>query len=278
MIKIVTDSTAYLDKNFAKEKDIKIVPLKVSFGEKYFIDGVDITPDEFYRLLEENENLPKTSQPSIDDFINVYKPILEKDNDIISIHISSGLSGTINVAEVAKKKLNTKRICIVDSLSTALVLQFLIEKALDLIKNGESFEYVCTAVRAQVKKMLSRFIMYNLDYMIKGGRLNKAEALVGSILHIKPILSFTDGKGRVEGITRTWKKARRKLLAYVDEVNKNIGIEKIGVHYGANLEEAKAFKNDIEDIVEIPVRMLQIGSVLGTYAGARWLGLAIQTK
>ncbi len=278
MIKVVTDSTAYLDKDFAKEKDIKIVPLKVSFGEKHFIDGVNITPGEFYKLLAEDKNLPKTSQPSIEDFVDVYKPILKEGNDIISIHISGGLSGTINVAEVAKKTLNTERICIVDSLSTALVLQFLIEKALDLIKNGESFEYVCTTVQTQVKKMLSRFIMYNLDYIIKGGRLNRAEALIGSILHIKPVLSFTDGKGKVEGITRTWKKARAKLLAYVDEINKNVGIEKIGVHYGANLKEAEVFRSDIENTLEIPVRMLQIGSVLGTYAGARWLGLAIQTK
>lgn len=276
MVKIVTDSTAYLEEDFIRENDIKVVPLKVSFGEKHFIEGVDITTSEFYELLAKSETLPKTSQPSVQDFIDAYKPILEKDSHIISVHISGGLSGTINAANLAKKTLNTEEICIVDSLSTGIIIQFLIEKALELIKHKEDFKHICSSVNAQVKKMLSRFILDDLDYMVKGGRLNKTEALIGSILHVKPIVSFTNGKSKVEGITRTWKEAKTRLLAYAGKINKGIGIEKIGVHCGANIEEGKDFKRMIEGILEIPVIMRQVGSVLGTYGGPKWLGFGIQ--
>jgi len=278
MIKIVTDSTAYLEENFIKENDIKVVPLKVSFGEKHFIEGVDITTNEFYELLAKSETLPKTSQPSVQDFIDTYKPILEKDNHIISVHISGELSGTVNAANLAKKTLNTEKIHIVDSLSTGIILQFLIEKALELIKHGEGFRNLCSSVNAQVKKMLSRFILDDLNYMLKGGRLNKAEVLIGSILHIRPVVSFTNGKSKVEGISRTWKEAKTKLLAYAEKVNRDLGIEKVGLHCGANIEEGVEFKKRIEEILKISAIMRQVGSVLGTYGGPKWLGLGIQTK
>jgi len=278
MVRIVTDSTAYLDESFIKENDIKIVPLKVSFGEKHFREGVDITTNEFYKYLTESESLPKTSQPSAQDFIDVYKPILEKDDDIISIHISGGLSGTINTATLAKKTLNTEKICIVDSLSTALIIRFLIEKTLESIKNEENFERICSSVKAQVKKMLSRFILDDLNYMVKGGRLNRAEALAGSILHIRPIVSFTNGKAKVEGISRSWKKAKARLLHYAEKINNDAGINKIGIHCGINLKEGKKFKQEIEKILKIPTALLQVGSILGTYGGPKWLGLGIETK
>ncbi len=278
MIKIVTDSTAYLDNDFIRKNDIEVVPLKVSFGERDFEDGVDITADQFYKFLTEYEALPKTSQPSVGDFIDVYKPILEKGDDIISVHISGGLSGTVNVAEIARRTLNAANICIVDSLSTALVLHFLIEKAVELRSDGERFEHICSTLKSDVKKMLSRFILYDLDYMVKGGRLSKAGAFIGSALHIKPVVSFTDGKGKLEGITRSWKAAKERLINYADRINKNIGIEKIGVHYGSNPKEAELFRKNLQDKLKIAAGMLQVGSVLGTYAGPRWLGLAIQTK
>jgi DegV family protein with EDD domain len=278
VVKIVTDSTAYLEENFVRENDIKIVPIKVSFGEKQFIEGIDITANEFYELLEKGETLPKTSQPSVQDFIDTYKPIIGKSDYVISVHVSGGLSGTINAATIAKKSINTEKICIVDSMSTGVILQFLIEKALELIKRGDDFKDICSSVNAQVKKMLSRFILDDLNYMVKGGRLNKAEVLIGTILHIRPIVSFTNGKTKVEGITRTWKEAKDKLLSYAEKVYKDVGIKKIGLHYGANVHEGEEFKRKVEDILKIPVVLRQVGSSLGTYAGPRWLGFGIETK
>lgn len=278
MIKIVTDSTAYLDETFIKENDISVVPLKVSFGEKYFKEGINITTGEFYELLIKQETLPKTSQPSVQDFIDSYKPILNRDNQIISIHISGELSGTFSAANLAKKTLETEKICVIDSLSTGIIIQFLIEKAIELINQGKNLTNICSSINANVKKMLSRFILDDLNYMVKDGRLNKAEALVGSLLHVKPIVSFTNGKAKIESITRTWKKAKEKLIAYAENINNEIGVEKIGVHCGVNKEEALEIKSLLEKVLTIPVIIRQVGSVLGTYGGPKWLGIGIQTK
>lgn len=278
MIKIVTDSTSYLERHYIQENDIKIVPIKISFGDKLFKEGIDITTSEFYELLKSNEILPKTSQPSVQDFIDVYKPIIDKGHEIISIHVSGALSGTINAASIAKNTLLTDKICIIDSQSTGVIIQFLIEKAIALIKENAKINYICTSLNALVKKMLSMFILDNLDYMVKGGRLNKAEVLINSFLHIRPMVSFTNGKTKLEGLTRSWSDAKNKLFGFVEKVMKTQGIEKFGLHFGANFEEAEEFKKKLQDLIKIPVIMRQVGSSLGTYGGHKWLGVGIQTK
>jgi len=278
MIKIVTDSTSYLDESFIRENDVKIAPIKITFGVKSFTEGVDITASEFYELLGKGETLPKTSQPSVQDFIDIFKPLIEKSHHIISFHVSGGLSGTVNAATIAKNTLKTDKICIVDSQSTGVILQFLIERAVELIKEGLDFKNVYSSANELVKKMRSMFILDNLDYMVKGGRLNKAEVLISSFLHIRPIVSFTNGKTKIEGVTRSWIEAKNKLIAYVEKVYKTFGIDKIGVHCGANVDEAEEFKKRLQDFLENPIIIRQVGSSLGTYGGPKLLGIGIQTK
>ncbi len=278
MIKIVTDSTGYLDEKFRKENDITVVPLKVRFGDKSYKEGVDITPDQFYKLLEENKELPKTSQPSIQDFTDVYKRILDEGNEILSIHISSKLSGTFNAARMAAEHLGTDKIKLIDSQHTSMILVFLAEHALEEIKKGKSLEEVYESTNALVPKMITRFTFWDIKYLVQGGRISKAEGLIGSILSIKPILSFTNGEVRTEATPRTWKKALRKLAEYIEKIKKERGIEKIGIIYGTNFDEAKEFANRVKELIGMDVRMQQLGAVVGTYAGPRWIGTGIQTK
>ncbi len=277
MIKIVTDSTSYMDEDFRRENDITIVPLKVRFGDDTFLEGVDITPDQFYEKLAKSKELPKTSQPSIQDFLSVYKKILDEGNDIISIHISSGLSGTFNAARMAAEQLDPSRIKLVDSRHTCMILCFLAEHAVNEIKKGKTLEEVHESTLALVPKMLTRFTFWDIKYLVQGGRLSKAEGMIGSILSIKPILSFTDGVVKTEATPRTWKRAVRKLAEYVEEINDTRGIEKIGVIYGTNRAEAEEFAARIREKINKEVRMQQLGAVVGTYAGPRWLGIGIQT-
>ncbi len=278
MIKIVTDSTSYIDEKFRKENDITVVPLKVRFGEKVYTEGVDITPDEFYEKLESEKELPKTSQPSIQDFISAYKPILENGDEIISIHISSGLSGTFNAARMAAEQLDPSRIKLVDSKHTSMILCFLAEHAVSEIKKGKSLEEVYQSTLALVPKMITRFTFWDIKYLVQGGRLTKAEGLIGSILSIKPILSFTNGVVKTEATPRTWKRALRKLAEYVKEIYETRGIEKLGVIYGTNKDEAQEFANRLKEITNKEVRMQQLGAVVGTYAGPRWIGIGVQTE
>ncbi len=278
MIKIVTDSTAYIDEEFRKENDITVVPLKVRFGDKTYVEGIDITPDEFYEKLISSKELPKTSQPSIQDFISAYERILEKGDEIISIHLSSKLSGTFNAARMAAEQLDPDKIKLIDSKHTSIILCFLTEHAVSEIKKGKSLEEVYQSTLALVPKMITRFTFWDIKYLVQGGRLSKAEGMIGSILSIKPILSFTDGLVKTEATPRTWKRALRKLAEYIEEITKTRGIEKIGVIYGTNREEAQDFANRVKEITNTGVRMQQLGAVVGTYAGPRWIGIGIQTK
>ncbi len=278
MIKIVTDSTGYLDEKFRKENDITVVPLKVRFGDKSYKEGVDITPDQFYKLLEESKELPKTSQPSIQDFTDVYKRILDEGNEILSIHISSKLSGTFNAARMAAEHLETDKIKLIDSQHTSMILVFLAEHALEEIKKGKNLEEVYESTKALVPKMITRFTFWDIKYLVQGGRISKAEGLIGSILSIKPILSFTNGEVKTEATPRTWKKALRKLAEYIEKINEERGIEKIGIIYGTNFDEAKEFANKVKERIGMDVRMQQLGAVVGTYAGPRWIGTGIQTR
>ncbi len=278
MIRIVTDSTSYMDEDFRRENNIVVVPLKVRFGDKTYIEGVNITPDEFYEKLESEKTLPKTSQPSIQDFISAYKPILENGDEIISIHISSGLSGTFNAARMAAEQLDPSKIKLVDSKHTSMILCFLAEHAVSEIKKGKSLEEVYQSTLALVPKMITRFTFWDIKYLVQGGRLSKAEGIIGSILSIKPILSFTNGVVKTEATPRTWKRALRKLAEYVKEIYETRGIEKLGVIYGTNKAEAQEFANRLKEMVNTEVRMQQLGAVVGTYAGPRWIGIGIQTE
>ncbi len=278
MIRIVTDSTSYMDEDFRRENNIVVVPLKVRFGDKTYIEGVNITPDEFYEKLESEKTLPKTSQPSIQDFISAYKPILENGDEIISIHISSGLSGTFNAARMAAEQLDPSKIKLVDSKHTSMILCFLAEHAVSEIKKGKSLEEVYQSTLALVPKMITRFTFWDIKYLVQGGRLSKAEGIIGSILSIKPILSFTNGVVKTEATPRTWKRALRKLAEYVKEIYETRGIEKLGVIYGTNKAEAQEFANRLKEMVNTEVRMQQLGAVVGTYAGPRWIGIGIQAK
>ena len=278
MIKIVTDSTGYFDKKFCKENDITVVPLKVRFGEKTYREGVDLTPDEFYKMLESSKELPKTSQPSIQEFVDVYKKILEEGNEVLSIHISSKLSGTFNAARMAAEQVNPEKIKLIDSQHTSMILVFLAEHALEEIKKGKTLEEVYESTKALVPRMITRFTFQDIKYLVQGGRLSKAEGVIGSILSIKPILSFTNGVVKTEATPRTWKKALKKLLEYIGKINEERGIEKIGVIYGTNLEEAKDFASRVKELIGKEPRLQQLGAVVGTYAGPRWIGIGIQTQ
>lgn len=278
MIRIVTDSTSYMDEDFRRENNIVVVPLKVRFGDKTYIEGVNITPDEFYEKLESEKTLPKTSQPSIQDFVSAYKPILENGDEIISIHISSGLSGTFNAARMAAEQLDPSKIKLVDSKHTSIIICFLAEHAVSEIKKGKSLEEVYQSTLALVPKMITRFTFWDIKYLVQGGRLSKAEGIIGSILSIKPILSFTNGVVKTEATPRTWKRALRKLAEYVKEIYETRGIEKLGVIYGTNEAEAQEFANRLKEMVNTEVRMQQLGAVVGTYAGPRWIGIGIQAE
>lgn len=276
MIKIVVDSTGYLPKEVVDKYDIKVVPLKIRFGNEEFKE-TDISVEEFYRRLTSSKELPKTSQPSPQDFIEVYKPLLEEGNEILSIHLSQKVSGTINSARVAIEALKTDKIKIVDSQSTTFSLRFLAEHAIKLIESGLPFDKVYEETQNLVKRIYNRFVLYHLKYLVEGGRLNKAEGLLGEVLNIKPVLSFTNGEVKIESVARSLNKAKEVLLKFIKEINDTKGIERLSIIHGIN-QDVEEFENKIKEIIDVKVEKLLCGAVVGVYGGPEWIGIGILGK
>ena len=268
---VVTDSTGYIPENLLKELDVRVIPLHVIFGDKVYKDNVDLKSDDFYPMLKQAKNLPTTSQPSPKEFMDLYKPILDKGDKIISIHISSGISGTINSAYQAKEMLGSQDIEIVDSKSAGMALGFVAVVTARLAKKNASLKE-CKALAEKAAENSNVYFMVNtLEYLHKGGRIGGASAVLGSALDLKPILYFKDGKIESYEKVRTKKKAINRII----EISK----EKIGSTKPLHIailqveaeEDAEYVKAELEKIYkpgEIEDLLITgLSPVIGTHTG-----------
>ncbi|HHX97105.1 MAG TPA: DegV family protein [Clostridia bacterium] len=273
-IKIVTDSTADLPEDFIREHEISVVPLYVNFPEKTYRDRVDLTPSEFYPLLEKaGEQLPKTSAPSINDFLQTYKSLLEAGHQIISIHISSGLSGTASIAEAAAKMLKGN-IRIFDSKSISLGIGLQVVSALEMVKKNFSLETVFEKLHKVREQTEVFFSLDTLEYLEKGGRIGKVSSLLGSILKIKPVVRVENGIYVPLGKARNQKQAIRKMVENMGKVLGKRIPRQIAVVHGAAEEAALCLKNQIETTFNQKAAFFaETGPVIGVHTGPGTLGV-----
>ena len=206
-IKIITDSTADIPKDIVESYGIEVVPLIVRFGEAEFRDGVDIQADEFYNKLVTSSDLPKTSQPSVGDFLTVYEKYASQGFDIVSIHLTGKLSGTMNSALQAKQQMKTKsEIHILDTQKASMGLGLIVLEAAKMVAECKNTKDVVNLVENTMKKCEVFILLHTLEYLEKGGRIGKAQALLGGLLSLKPLLILKDGVVETLGKTRTFKK------------------------------------------------------------------------
>ena len=194
-VKVITDSTADLPPALAEELGITVVPLNVHFGTEVYRDGVEITADEFYRRLVTASRLPTTSQPTPGDFLSAYDEMGQTTDEILSVHVSAKLSGTMNSATQAREEYGGAcRIEIIDSLQGSMGLGMLAIAAAEAARRGDSLDDVVTETRAAIPKVGFIGLLDTLEYLEKGGRIGKAQAFMGSLLRIKPLLTIRDGE------------------------------------------------------------------------------------
>jgi DegV family protein with EDD domain len=277
-VAIVTDSTAYIPAELLRSYDVKVVPLQVIWGEQTFRDNVDITPAEFYDRLPKVKAHPTTSQPSPAAFKDIYEPLLAEGFDILSVHISAKLSGTIDSATQAKQLLPGAAIEIVDSMSTSLCLGFPVLAAARAAAQGSSLAE-CKAIAEQgIKNTGVLFAVNTLEYLRKGGRIGGAQAFLGTALNLKPILEVRDGRIEAVERVRTMNKAIDRLLELAAE---RIGSRRpisLAVVHAAAPEAADALLarlrtlysvSDVSEAVISPV-----SPTLGVHVGPGTLGIA----
>lgn len=270
-VKIVTDSTAYLEPEVIARYDIRVVPLKAAFGAEVYVEGVDISNEEFYQKLAES-SAPTTSQPSVGDFTQVYSELAQRGHPILSIHISSKLSGTVSSALAAKNALPQAQIEIVDSLSIAMGM--LIAPAAEAAKRGQTLPQVKAYIEKLNTCITDVGVFDSLEYLWKGGRIGAARALVGTLLRIKPVLTLQGGEVKVLAKARTLARAIEYMLRFVE---KRIG-GRTSLHgwlaHTHVFEAASTLEKELHarfDWAEL--RLLELGPVLGTHTGPGFIGL-----
>lgn len=265
---LVVDSTADLPKELAADPNVTMVPLTVFFGEDGYLDWVEIQPEEFYRKLSAAPQLPRTSQPSPGAFLEEYKRLREKYERVYSIHLSSKLSGTWASADIACGQIDGVEV--VDTEVATCGVSLLADRLLALMDKGvEEEEFKAYIERFKQNKLLI-FIPTTLDQLAKGGRIGKAQHLVGTLLNVKPVLKVQ------EGVVDVYKKVRglsQGLQAMRDGILEGTEPGKTvyaALAHGLNEEPLAEFRRLLEEVSDrkIEIRLTTVvGAVIGTYAG-----------
>ena len=276
-IRIVTDSACDLPAETVKEQEITVVPLYINVGEKSYLDGVNLTREEFYKNLPNYFPAPKTATPSVDSFLQVYERLAnEGARAILSIHLSETLSATINSARTAAEQFTRIPVTVIDSTQLSLGTGFLVEKAAQMARLGKTVEEIISALKEFMKRTYVFASIKTLEYLRRGGRMNSAIAHFGEFLQIKPLLHMNMGKASAHR-TRTNTRARQRLLDWLAEY---APYEKLAIVHAGIQEEAEALREQVRSYFPegqlVPI--VQITPVLGSHLGIGAIGFACISK
>jgi DegV family protein with EDD domain len=280
-VAIVTDSTTNLLSEMMRGLTIEVVPLQVIWGDETYRDGIDINPEQFYTRLAQAKGMPTTSQPSPAAFIKIYEKLLDSGYDILSVHISSKLSGTVDSAIQAKQTFPGANIEIIDSLSASMGLGFSILEAARAAEQGANLTECKTIVDNGLKNSKVFFLVKTLEFLHRGGRIGGGAAFLGTALNLKPILELRDGRVEALERVRTWNKAQDRLLEIMQQqIGSNRPI-RIGVLHANSPEDASNLMErarglfSVNDVRETAI--LPISPAIGTHTGPGCLGIVFMT-
>jgi DegV family protein with EDD domain len=283
-VKIVTDGLSSITPEEGIQYGLVVVPLYVMFGEQTYVDGVDLSSAEFYRLLESNSQLPTTSQPTAEDFVKAYRSLWaqmpqDKGDAIVSIHGSGKMSATVDSARAASRQLQEIPIHVIDSNSISMGLGLMAIAAARAADAGKSADDVIQLVEELKDKMQIVFTVDTLEYLHKGGRIGGATALIGSLLNIKPILCVEDG--RVEPLEKQ-RSRRRAVRCMLDHIADGVGssecVHAAVLHCNAP-EDARSLGDQIEERFScVEMIIAETGPTIGVHGGPGTVGAAFYTE
>jgi DegV family protein with EDD domain len=276
-IRIVTDSACDLPDEIVKEQEITVVPLYINIGEESYLDGVNLTREEFYERLPGYTSAPKTATPSVDSFLQAYDRLADEGAQaVLSIHLSETLSATINSARTAAAQFTRIPVTVLDSTQLSLGEGFIVEQAAQLAKVGKTVEEIVSALHDFMKRTYVFAALRTLEYLRRGGRMNFAIARFGELLQLKPLLHMNMGKASAFR-TRTNKRARQRLLDWLTEY---APYEKLAIVHAGVREDAEALREQVRSFFpeggNIPI--VQITPVLGAHLGIGAIGFACISK
>jgi DegV family protein with EDD domain len=266
-VKIITDSGADIPQEIIKDLGITVIPLYIYFGDKVYKDGIDITQDELYKRLAEGHIHPTTTQPMPVDFSNTYQPILEDGHDIVAVHLSSKVSGTVNAAIQGKEMVPAKgNIEVVDSYRVSIGTGMVAMAAARVAKAGGTITQVVNEARKSINEIKLMGVLDTLKYLLAGGRITKTKAMIGGLLNVKPILTMRDGELIQIGLSRTYAKGIDKLFEFAKNASPNI--TEIAIVHSTSPGEAESLKKRVSTVIdESKIIMGRLGAGLGVHGG-----------
>lgn len=274
MLKIVTDSLSDITGDLTDKLGLSVVPVYVRFGEQVYRDRIEITTEDFYRRLEHGPILPTTTQPTPNDFAEVYKKLSKETKEILVVTLSSKLSGTYQSAVHAKEMVGGDvRIEVIDSKTVIMGLGLIVISAVNAAKSGANLDEAAVLVRSAMQRSHSLMSFDTLKYLAKGGRIGRAQGLLGSLLSVKPILTMKDGE--VAPVTRVRSRAAGVdyLYNFVAGFNK---IEGLAVEHATTPDEAAALVERLGKLYpKEQILVANVSPVIGTYVGPHVLSVSI---
>jgi DegV family protein with EDD domain len=271
---LISDSTSYLPENLINDYGITIIPLNLHLEGKSYKEGRDISHAEFYRILKSSKMFPTTSQPSTGEFLEVFQSLTPNDEALV-ILISAELSGTVQSALMARNMLENdrqKNIHIIDSRSSSMGMGFQLLKAGEMFTQGRTMPEVIAEIEAIKIRQEIYFIVDNLEYLVRGGRLSKSSGLIGNLLQLKPVLTVREGKLELFDKVRTSPRAVKLMMQQVEK-NKSRLKQLAVIHVQAE-EEALKLQQDLQEQYGITAIISEAGPVIGAHTGPGTLGIA----
>lgn len=266
-LQIVTDTSSDLPKEIINKYNIEVVPLSIQLGEETYLDQVEISNKVFFDKLNSSKDMPKTSRPAPQYYVDVFEKLIKK-GPIICITLSSGLSGSYESALLAKNMVEGE-IEVIDSLNASIGTGQQVIEACKLREEGKSFQEIVKQVKLYRDNLKTYFTIDTLEYIVKGGRLSNWEGAIGQVFNIKPILcNAPDGTiGNLEKV-RGRKKALRRLFKLVEETGRDFTNTRIGISHTRCLEDAIAFKKHLEDELNCKdIIITELGPTIGAHTG-----------
>lgn len=271
-IRIVTDSTGDLPKAVAAEHGITVVPAYINIGGKSYVDGVDLTREEFYERLPEYETPPTTSAPSLGTFVDAYERLAAQGaSEILSIHISATLSGMLNVAHAAAQATKGVRVTVFDSRQLTLGTGLSALAAAKAAAVGRSMAEIVEMLREMVQRVYSFAALDTLEYLRRGGRVTRIQSGMGTLLKIKPLLTMYNGEMTMEKV-----RTRRRAIEWMVSVVRDLGpLEQLSLVHAHALDRVEALWHKVRDLIPEGIDPFceEVTSVIGAHVGPGSVGL-----
>ena len=273
MVKILVDSSSDYEPEEIKEKGFEFVPISITIGDTDYIDGVSLEKDEFYEILKGTEDFPKTSQPSPQAFLDIFKDAKEKQDTIFCILLSSELSGTCQSAQLAKNMVDYESIYIIDSLSATYMIKILADYTYELVQKNTPAEEILQKIEALKPRVTLFAGLDTLEYLCKGGRLSKSAAAIGELANIKPVITVTE-EGAVGVLGKCL--GKNKAIAQVFKHLQESGLDDsfpLYTIYTYGTDNCQRLEDKLEENGYSTSKRLQVGATIGSHIGPEAFGV-----